>query len=80
MMEPWLEEDVDHPSLDPSPIARGDDWLRWVNEPQAESELKALRQSIRRGRPFGSESWPAETAKRLGLVVYPASPRQAKED
>ena len=56
---PWSSigqppKDVDRPPLEAGPVARGDDWLRWVNEPQTESELKALRQSISRGRPFGS--------------------------
>ena len=69
---PWSSlgsppKDVDRPRLDPGPIPRGSDWLRWVNEPQTEAELKALRESIVRGRPFGSESWQAQAAKRLGL-------------
>jgi predicted nuclease of predicted toxin-antitoxin system len=28
----------------------------------------ALRTSVQRGRPFGSEGWVVRTAKRLGLV------------
>ncbi len=69
---PWSSigqpsNDAKRPSLDPGPIARGNDWLRWVNEPQTESELEALRQSISRGRPFGSKVWQAETAEQLGL-------------
>jgi hypothetical protein len=60
-------KDIERPSLDPGPVARGDDWLRWVNEPQTEAELLALRQSSSRGRPFGSKSWQAETASKLGL-------------
>jgi hypothetical protein len=60
-------KNIERPSLDPGPVARGDDWLRWVNEPQTEAELLAMRQSISRGRPFGSKSWQAETASKLGL-------------
>lgn len=60
-------KDVDCPPLDPGPVARGDDWLRWVNEPQTEAELNALRQSISRGRPFGAKAWQAATAAELGL-------------
>ncbi len=59
--------DVERPVLTPSPVARGKDWLQWVNEPQTESELKALRESIARGRPFGSDLWQRRTAQRLGL-------------
>ncbi len=69
---PWssigrLPKDVDRPPLEVGPVARGDDWIHWVNEPQTESELKALRQSISRGRPFGSQSWQGDTAAQLGL-------------
>ena len=59
--------DVERPVLDPAPVARPKDWLQWVNEPQSEAELVALRQSINRGRPFGSESWQRRTATKLGL-------------
>jgi hypothetical protein len=32
------------------------DWLQWVNEPQTEKELEALRLSVDRGKPFGQDS------------------------
>ena len=44
------------PFLDPGPVARGSDWVQPVNAPQTEEELKRLRQSVRRGQPFGCES------------------------
>jgi len=49
------------------PAPRGDDWIDWVNQPQSEAELSALRKSIERGTPFGAESWQQTTADRLGL-------------
>ena len=58
---------VERPKLDPGPFPRGDAWLRWLNEPQTEAELKSLRESIARGRPFGSKTWQHDTATRLGL-------------
>jgi len=69
---PWSSignppQHVERPPLDPGPVARGEDWLAWVNEPQTEAELEALRESIRRGRPFGSQAWQNQTAQRLGL-------------
>ena len=69
---PWssigeLPNDVERPVLDLGPVARPKDWLQWVNEPQTEAELKALHESINRGRPFGSDSWQRRTAKRLEL-------------
>jgi hypothetical protein len=41
--------------------------LRRVNQPQTTAELEALRRSVVRGRPFGSENWTRRLAKRLGL-------------
>ena len=60
-------KDVDPPPLDLGPVDRGSDWLRWVNEPQTDAELQALRESISRGRPFGSKAWQTATAEQLGL-------------
>jgi len=58
---------VEKPTLHPGPVPRGEDWLQWVDEPLTEAELEALRESIQRGRPFGSELWQRRTAKQLGL-------------
>jgi putative transposase len=49
------------------PVERPADWVAFVNEPQSEGELAALRRSANRGCPFGSEEWQAETVKELGL-------------
>ena len=35
------------------PIDRPPDWVQFVNEPQTQAELDALRQSINRGCPLG---------------------------
>ena len=35
--------------LHPGPIPRNKDWLDWVNRPQSEAELAALRKCIERG-------------------------------
>lgn len=53
--------------LDPGPLPRGKDWLDWVNRPQSEAELAALRKCVERGTPCGNESWQHATAERLGL-------------
>jgi putative transposase len=55
------------PALDSGPVGRPADWLRWVEEPQTEAELQRLRESLRRGRPFGAEPWVAQAAQDLGL-------------
>jgi len=62
-----LPKDALIPQLHPGPVGRPENWLEWVNQPQTEGELKALRDSIARGAPFGSATWSKRTAKRLGL-------------
>jgi putative transposase len=59
--------DGDRPGLTAWPIERPRDWTARVNRPFGPKEEEALLRSIVRGRPFGSESWQAETAARLGL-------------
>jgi putative transposase len=49
------------------PLARPAAWIDWVNEPQTEAEVEAVRKSIQRSRPFGGPRWPAKQAKELGL-------------
>lgn len=49
------------------PVSRPRSWVAWMNQPETEMELRALRQSVQKGRPFGSETWVARMAKRLGL-------------
>ncbi len=53
--------------LHPGPHPRPDDWVKWVNRRQTEAELEALRTSVERGAPFGSERWQKRTARRMGL-------------
>jgi hypothetical protein len=38
------------------------------NVPMTEAECQAIRRSIRRNRPYGSEPWTRSTAARLGLL------------
>jgi putative transposase len=60
-------ETEDKPVLCPWPIPRPPDWLVRVNRALTKKELEAVRVSVVRGRPFGTETWQARTAKRLGL-------------
>jgi putative transposase len=53
--------------LDPGPLPRPADWLKYINDPQTEAELLALRRSVLHGIPFGSQEWVTRTAERLGL-------------
>jgi putative transposase len=42
-------------------------WRAWVNKPQTEAEVNAIRHCIRRGTPYGSDHWVRSSAVRLGL-------------
>jgi putative transposase len=55
------------PKLATDELLRRGDWPTFVNQPMTEAEVEAIQRAIRRGRPFGSEAWTQDTAKRLGL-------------
>jgi len=69
-----LRSDLEGPVLDPGPVPRGADWLAFVNTPMTEAEVAAIRLSLRRDRPYGSDAWTTETAGCLGLE-YSIRPR-----
>ena len=49
------------------PLPRPVNWQAFVNEKETEGQLQRLRQSISRGRPFGTDTWVFRTAAALGL-------------
>jgi len=49
------------------PVAMPPDWVRRVNRALTVGELDALRRSVQRGQPYGSDHWVRYAAKRLGL-------------
>ena len=49
------------------PVSRPRDWTRRVNRPLTQKELDSVRRSVRRGRPFGDDTWTKTIAKELGL-------------
>jgi putative transposase len=49
------------------PLSKPRDWPEWVNRPQTEAELAAIRRSVVRGQPYGDEPWVRQTAGQLGL-------------
>ena len=55
------------PALDAGPVARPTGWLGHVNAPQTEAELEAVRECIRRRRPYGDAAWADRSAGLLGL-------------
>ena len=54
--------------LDRWPAEVPGDWSAWVDRAETAAELDALRTSVRRGRPYGSDVWQQATAERLGLT------------
>ena len=65
------------------PVAPPSNWIDHVNEPQTEAEMEALRRSLQRGIPFGSEAWQHATASQLGIDLAPrprGRPRQSRSE
>jgi putative transposase len=76
----WLERPR-MPWLDPGPVPRPASWLEYVQGPQSEAELAALRRSVARHAPYGSAAWVERTAVQLGLessLRPPGRPRQSR--
>ena len=49
------------------PIPRPRDWTSRVNRADGSKELQAIRRSVQRGQPYGSEVWCERIVERLGL-------------
>jgi putative transposase len=66
---PWssLANSPDGPPLDTESFPRAAGWIVFVKAAMTEAENEAVRLSVRRDRPYGSEAWTIQTAKRLGL-------------
>lgn len=60
------------PGLANEELLRHGDWMDFVNQSMTDAEAEAIRLAIRRGRPYGSEIWTRDTAKRLGLEFSPS--------
>lgn len=67
--------------LKPWPVPGGvpRQWLRTVNAPQPEAQLADVRQSVRRGRPYGEDGWVRQTASKLDLASSLRSPGRPKK-
>ena len=61
------------------PLPRPRKWLQYVNEPETEAELVALRRSCMRGTPYGGTAWIEKTARKLGLEATLRSPGRPKK-
>jgi len=55
------------PLLADWPLPRPSDWAEYVNLPQTDAEIAAIRRCVRRGSPYGNTGWTQQTAEQLGL-------------
>jgi hypothetical protein len=53
-------------ALTPAPIDLPKWWADFVNQPMTAAELKAVRESVNRQRPFGSPDWVEVIARDSG--------------
>ena len=68
--------------LAPWPVDRPRNWVQLVNRPMRESQQQAIRQSVKRGRPYGDAAWQSKMTPMLGLehtFRNRGSPRKEKE-
>jgi putative transposase len=71
----WRKLNGDRDSLlSASPLDTPEDWVNWVNKPQTQAEVQAMRRCVNRGTPYGSENWTTQIAAALGLK-YTLQPR-----
>lgn len=53
--------------LSPWPVEAGRNWWRRVDESQTQAEVEALREAVRRSRPYGTSQWTLKVADKLHL-------------
>lgn len=53
---------------DAPPITLPADWSRHVDTPQTSAEIERMRNSVRRGAPYGASAWVQSTAETLGIT------------
>lgn len=65
--------------LSPWPVACPEEWCKFVNEPQTEGEVDAIRRCVARGQPYGSQDWVCRTVKALGLESTLRAPHRPRK-
>ena len=48
------------------PVPRPEAWREWVERPQTDAEVEAIRMAVRRGVPYGSDPWREMIAANTG--------------
>ncbi|MFZ0963120.1 MAG: hypothetical protein WAO35_19830 [Terriglobia bacterium] len=67
------------PRLSRCPVAAPEDYLAWLNHPQAKEEIEKIRYALKRSRPYGSDSWVSKVVAQLGLENTLRNPRRPKK-
>lgn len=62
-----------------SPVTKPRAWIRWVDQPQTNEELVALRRCSFKCAPFGSRHWVRDTADQMGLKSSLRGPGRPKK-
>ena len=62
-----------------SPVGLPRNYRSWLNAPEASEELTAIRESIRKGIPYGRESWRSRMVERHNLAHTLREPGRPKE-
>ena len=57
------------PQLTESPISKPENWVQLVNQPQTVGELRAVRDALREGAPFGESHWMKRMTGQLDGVA-----------
>ena len=62
------------------PLPQPRNWESLVNQPQSEGEIEAIRRCIRRGQPYGCQTWVERTASQLGLESTLRAPHRPRRN
>jgi putative transposase len=51
------------------PVPEPRNWIEFLESPQTEAELQALRESVRRDRPFGDAEWQSRVLQEMNRLA-----------
>ena len=66
--------------LSTGPVMKGSHWTRFVNGVETEAELKALRNGVARGPPFGDPAIATDNGHPTWAGVLASPLRRAEKD
>jgi putative transposase len=62
-------KNCDRIPVESRPIPRPTNWIEFVNNPETESEVTAMRQALLRNQPIGDRAWSEAVAPFVGLSL-----------